>query len=170
MPIKDNKEFYSLTGREPESHKRIQSLTTRAYITSRPIADQIHSLFSEYHLFRKDYAKWQPTIGTEPFVGEVLGIPSMRGMMMATNGIDGFVISSSSYAFFCHFTSFVLDDETLQGEMNRCVMPFRIWQKNEEMKRIVARERVIRESSAATKPRTEKRPTIDKAALLNLFQ
>jgi len=146
MPIKTNKEFSDLTGREPESARRINELSLRReFKTSKVIAQTMLDLFSSYQYFRKDFDKWQPTEGTAPFVGGVNGCPNLRGIMVATNGIEGFVISSSTYAFFCHFSNFILDDYNLQGEMNSCVMPFKMWLQMQAQQRVNKRDSLTRQ-------------------------
>jgi hypothetical protein len=163
----------------------------REYYTQVSIPQQMLELFNEYGAVRRDFAKWWPTIGSEPFVGEVIGCPNLTGQMQATNGVEGFV-TQGGCCFFCHFSNFTLFDQTLQGEMNRMVMPFNMWLKDQQQRRITTRDMESRKSNGwykrggkwfnvniegrkpaprAFKPshRQANEPSLNRAELLQLF-
>lgn len=79
---------------------------------------------------KRDWFKWWPVnVDTEHGlpVGEVLGCPNMRGVIVATNGIDALVMRSDDVGLICHFRNFICDAPELQGPVNRCLMPFAMW-------------------------------------------
>lgn len=114
----------------------MQPTSKKLYRTQSAISNVLLMHMDELRLVKRDLAKWWPTITDEPFIGEVVGCPNMRGRMLATNGLEALCVTSGGDPFFCHFRNFVCDEEydedgnqltKLQSKLNQCLLPFQWW-------------------------------------------
>lgn len=145
----------------------------KAFHTQRAISSLLIEYFNKYGIVRKDLAKWQLTLGTEPFIGHCPAAPSIMGECVATNGIDALVVNAASLdngnAAICHFRNFECFDSALQGELNQCLLPFEWWFRS-HLHRYATKAQQASQGFKKVAKAVANKPDLSREQLLAIFQ
>jgi hypothetical protein len=82
-----------------------------ARLTTLQHLDSMHDLCIEYGLTSLPKPKEDWRLLQNPFVGEIIGIPTLRGIAIATNGIIVAILQGNDKLTFGHLDNFIADTQ-----------------------------------------------------------